>query len=121
MDVLRRTRETLSEGTFAAWAFVSSRADASFDPAAYPRQIDLIQTFDGIPVIFQSHGLTSLPSDQLLQAYAGFGRVAPRFIAFELGTMFAPFGKIYDLAVYESLLGIKERIGAKHSSLSRQL
>ena len=37
------------------------------------------------------------------------------------GTMFAPFGKIYDLATYEGLLGIKECIGAKHSSLSREL
>ena len=35
--------------------------------------------------------------------------------------MFAPFGKIYDLATYEGLLGIKECLGAKHSSLSRQL
>ena len=53
--------------------------------------------------------------------YADFGRQAPQFIAFELGTMFAPFGKIYDLATYEGLLGIKECLGAKHSSLSRQL
>ena len=65
--------------------------------------------------------MTGLPSDQLIAAYNDFGRHAPQFIAFELGTMFAPFGKIYDLATYEGLLNIPQCIGAKHSSLSRQL
>jgi len=121
LDVLRRTQSTLSGQIFTAGAFVRDRAGASFDPEAYRRQIERIQAFGGIPVIFQSFGLTNLAPDQLLAAYADFGRFAPRFIAFELGTMFAPFGKIYDLAVYEDLLGFKECIGAKHSSLSRQL
>lgn len=121
VDVLRRTRDLLLGRPFTAGAFVHDEAGASFDPEAYRRQIELIQAFGGIPVIFQSFALTSLPSDQLLQAYADFGRIAPRFIAFELGTMFASFGKIYNLATYEALLGIKECIGAKHSSLSRQL
>lgn len=120
-DVLRCTRDTLSGADFTSGAFVASQADTSFDAAAYHYQIELIQTYGGIPTIFQSFGLTSLPPDQLLAAYADFGRTAPRFIAFELGTMFAPFGKIYDLATYEGLLGITECIGAKHSSLSRQL
>ena len=120
-DVLRRMRDTLSGADFAAGAFVSSQAGASFDAQAYFRQIELIQTYGGIPAIFQSFGLTSLPSDELITAYTNFGRSAPRFIAFELGTMFAPFGKIYDLETYKGLLGIKECIGAKHSSLSRQL
>lgn len=120
-DVLRRTRETLSGAEFTAGAFVPSHTGASFEAQAYYRQIELIQAHGGIPTIFQSFGLTSLPPDQLLAAYTDFGRVAPRFIAFELGSMFAPFGRIYDLATYEGLLGIKECIGAKHSSLNRQL
>ena len=43
------------------------------------------------------------------------------FIAFELGTMFAPFGAIYDLETYRGLMEIAQCTGAKHSSLSRQL
>jgi len=35
--------------------------------------------------------------------------------------MFAPFGRIYDLDTYEALLKIPQCIGAKHSSLSREL
>jgi dihydrodipicolinate synthase/N-acetylneuraminate lyase len=120
LDVLRRTRDTLSGGPFTAGAFIPSQAGDAFAPELYDRQIEQIQSLGGIPTIFQSFGLTSLPSDQLLSAYAHMGRLAPQFIAFELGTVFAPFGKIYDLATYEQLLGIKECIGAKHSSLSRQ-
>ena len=121
VDVLRCTQDTLSGRPFTAGAFVASQPGDWFDAAAYHRQIDLIQSYGGIPTIFQSFGLTRLPPDQLLNAYADFGRVAPRFIAFELGSMFASFGRIYDLETYEGLLEIKECIGAKHSSLSRQL
>ena len=121
VDVLRRTRDTIPGQLFTAGAFVPSQAGDSFAPDAYYRQLDQIQAFGGIPTIFQSFGLTRLPKAQLIAAYAAFGRHAPQFIAFELGTMFAPFGKIYDLATYEGLLGIKECLGAKHSSLSRHL
>ena len=120
-EVLRLTRATLSDRPFTAGAFVSSRAGAVYDADAYSRQIEAIQSAGGIPVIFQSFGLTSLPPDELIAAYADLGRSASRFIAFELGTLFAPFGKIYDLATYEGLLGIPQCIGAKHSSLSREL
>ena len=34
--------------------------------------------------------------------------------------MFAPFGKIYSLPLYRELMGVKQCVGAKHSSLSRQ-
>jgi dihydrodipicolinate synthase/N-acetylneuraminate lyase len=120
-EALRLTRATLPDRPFVAGAFVPSRAGDVYDAPAYLRQIELIQSAGGIPVIFQSFGLTSLPSDELIAAYAELGRVAPCFIAFELGAMFAPFGKIYDLATYEGLLGIPQCIGAKHSSLQRQL
>ena len=120
-EVLRLTREMLSDRPFAAGAFVSSCAGDAYDAYAYARQIEQIQSAGGLPVIFQSFGLTDLPPDELIAAYTDLGRIAPRFIAFELGTMFAPFGKIYDLATYEGLLGIPQCIGAKHSSLSRQL
>ena len=121
VDVLRRTRDTIPGQLFTAGAFIPSQAGDSFAPDAYYCQLDEIQAFGGIPTIFQSFGLTRLPTAQLIAAYAAFGRHAPQFIAFELGTMFAPFGKIYDLATYEGLLGIKECLGAKHSSLSRHL
>lgn len=121
VDVLRRAQQTLSGGAFTAGAFVRDQAGASFDTEACYRQIELIQSFGGTPIIFQSFGLTSLAPDELIRAYEKIGHHAPRFIAFELGTMFAPFGKIYDLSTYAGLLNIPQCIGAKHSSLQREL
>jgi dihydrodipicolinate synthase/N-acetylneuraminate lyase len=120
-EILKLTRETVGQGAFAAGAFVGDTPGAAWDAAAYHKQIDLIQRYGGIPVIFQSYGLTQQPPDKIIAAYAELGRFCPQFIAFELGTMFAPFGKIYDLAVYQGLLSIPQCIGAKHSSLSRNL
>ncbi len=120
-EVLRLTRQTLGEGVFAAGTVVIDQPGDAFNETAYRREIEQILSFGGAPVIFQSYGLTGLPPDRLLEAYAGFGRTAERFIAFELGSMFAPFGKIYSLEVFEGLLGIPQCVAAKHSSLSRRL
>jgi hypothetical protein len=72
-----------------------------------------------VPVVFQSFGLTSLKGDELVGAYARVGVAVGPFVAFELGEMFAPFGRIYDLATYEALMRLPLCIGAKHSSLDR--
>ncbi len=121
LEVLRCTKGAIPGQPFTAGAFVPSQPGEAFDPLPYYRQIEQIQTCGGIPTIFQSFGLANLPSDQIVAAYADFGRRASQFIAFELGPMFAPFGKIYDLDTYKGILGIPQCIGAKHSSLSRQL
>ena len=42
-------------------------------------------------------------------------------MGFELGTVFAPFGRIYSLEVYRELIQIPQCMGAKHSSLDRTL
>src|SRR5262249_31207621 len=119
--VLAETRNTLGGDAFVAGAFVADRPGDALNPDAYRRAIDTIQEHGGLPIVFQSHGLISLPSDRLLDAYRAFGRDCPRYLAFELGQAFAPFGKIYDLETYAGLLDISACIGAKHSSLSRVL
>ena len=81
----------------------------------------MILQFGGTPVIFLSYGLTQQSDDAIVAAYAKLGSVAERFVGFELGTMFAPFGKIYSLEVYRGLMGVKQCLGAKHSSLRRDL
>ncbi|MGQ9908245.1 MAG: dihydrodipicolinate synthase family protein [Candidatus Flexifilum sp.] len=116
--VLDETRSVLGGGTFVAGAFVADAPGSPFDLDAYARQIDLIQTHGGTPIIFQSYGLTETDP---VQAYQQIARHADRFIGFELGTVFAPFGKIYDLQTYAALMAIPQCIGAKHSSLSRVL
>ncbi len=114
--VLRETRSILGGGAFIAGTFVADAPGAPFAADAYARQIELVQAHGGTPIIFQSYGLTE--SDPI-GAYQRIAAYAERFIGFELGTMFAPFGKIYDLDTYAALMDIPQCIGAKHSSLSR--
>lgn len=118
---LRLTQETLGSREFVAGAFVGDRPGDAWNLDAYRQQIESIQRFGGIPVIFQSHGLTGQAPGAIVDAYAELGRHAPRFIGFELGRMFAPFGRIYDLETYAGLMDVPQCIGAKHSSLNREL
>jgi len=114
------TRQALGPRPFVAGAFVDDQPGAVFDRDAYARQIEEIREVDAIPVIFPCWGLKDLAEGKIADAYAGIGRLTDRFIAFELGEMFAPFGRIYSLATYRRLMQIPQCIGAKHSSLSRQ-
>lgn len=118
--VLDRTA-ALTNGEFVAGAFVADEAGASFDPGALARAAHTIAERGGTPVVFPSHGLSALDADDWVGAHADLGAEIDAFIAFELGTMFVPYGRILDLATYELLLGVEQCIGAKHSSLSRQL
>ncbi len=120
-SVLALTRDVLGGGEFVAGAFVADEPGAAFNADAYYRQIDSIQSHGGTPIIFQSFGLTGQSSAGILRAYETIATATERFIAFELGAMFAPFGAIYDLETYAGLMGIRACVGAKHSSLSRQL
>lgn len=118
--VLDETRDLVG-GAFVAGAFVSDQPGARFDLATYARQIDSIQQRGGTPVIFQSYGLTEQSPDAIIASYEAIGQLCERFIAFELGTMFVPFGRIYDLETYQGLMSLSKCQGAKHSSLRRDL
>jgi dihydrodipicolinate synthase/N-acetylneuraminate lyase len=118
---LDATRSALGGRSFVAGAFVADVPGSAIDTESYKRAVAEITAHGGTPVIFQSYGLTGLPDAELLAAYETIGRNCDSFIAFELGTMFAAFGKIYELGTFRELLRIKKCTGAKHSSLSRTL
>lgn len=119
--VLEETQRIAAGRMFVAGAFVGDRPQASFNLDAYLSQVDSIQRHAGTPVIFQSFGLTGLPDAELIGAYQRIGAATQKFVAFELGTMFAPFGRIYSLDLYRQLIQIPQCMGAKHSSLDRLL
>jgi len=121
IQALDITQQEAAGRDYVAGAFVGGGEGSAFDRDGYARQMEFITARGGIPVIFQSHGLTGQSDEAIVASYAELGRHADRFIGFELGQMFAPFGKIYSLDVYRGLLGIPQCIGAKHSSLSRDL
>lgn len=119
--VLTETQSLADGRMFVAGAFVGDQPGAAFDRDKYLQQIDSIQRHAGTPVLFQSFGLTSQGDAELIEAYKQMAAHTERFIGFELGTMFAPFGKIYPLDVYREWMRIPQCMGAKHSSLDRQL
>ena len=121
LAVLEATRSALGGKPFVAGAFVPDRPGMAFDRDGYARAIEPIVQRGGVPVIVQSYGLTQQPGPDIVASYESLGRVCDRFIGFELGTMFAPFGAIYDLETYRGLMGVAACVGAKHSSLRRDL
>lgn len=119
-QVLDRTAE-LTGGRFVAGAFVADSPGDRHDDAALLSAAQAISSRGGIPVVFPSHGLGALSEEEWIDAHARVGGEVGQFVGFELGTMFVPYGRIVSLDAYEQLMGIPECIGAKHSSLSRQL
>jgi dihydrodipicolinate synthase/N-acetylneuraminate lyase len=118
-EVLDRTRAVT--GGFVAGAYVADRPGDAFDLDGYLTACEAIAVRGGTPVIFPSHGLNSLDDPGWVDALVAIGDRVDRFIGFELGSMFVPYGRIPSLAAYEAMMGISSCIGAKHSSLSRRL
>lgn len=121
IDVLSKARDLAAGRPFVAGAFVGDKPGSAFRLDEYRTECDLIAKFGGIPVLFQSFGLTTGTDQEILERYRQIAQTTDQFIGFELGTMFASFGKIYSLDLYRQLLDIPQCIGAKHSSLSREL
>ena len=116
----QRVLDAAGGADFIAGVFVDDTPNDRFDRDAYLRGADAVVAAGGVPILFQSYGLTSLRDNELTAAYQSIGDAIGTFYAFELGDAFADFGRIYSLAEYESLLEVPQCIGAKHSSLQRQ-
>ncbi|QDT69001.1 hypothetical protein MalM25_19270 [Planctomycetes bacterium MalM25] len=118
--VLRVTQQIVSGGSFVAGTFVLDGPDDPFALDAYASLIDEIVSTGGTPVICQSYGLAHRGDEEVIASYAQIATRCDRFIAFELGECFAPFGRIYSLETYRELMAIPQCVGAKHSSLHRE-
>ncbi len=120
-QALQITRDTLGSGEFVAGACVVDAKGDVFDEAAYGRQFEMIAAAGGLPVIFPSWGLTTGSDTDFLDRYRRLASRVDQFIGFELSTAFVPSGRVLAIDAYEQLIQIPNCIGAKHSSLSRQL
>lgn len=118
-QVLAATREAMGDAPFIAGAFIEGQdGDAT---TLYCRAVEEIRSFGGTPIIFQSTALKALDDAGKLHCYRKIGEVCDRFLGFELGEMFAPFGEIYEIDFFREWMQIPQMSGAKHSSLSREL
>ncbi len=120
LQVLDTAKSVVGED-FVAGAHVADAPGDALQRDAYKKAMEAIEARGGTPVVFPSHGLTSLDGADWAGAHAELGRTSDRFIGFELGPMFVPYGRIYDLDAYAALMDVPQCIGAKHSSLSREL
>lgn len=121
LEVLRRAQSLCPDGAgFVAGAFVPDSAGDPYDQAAMLRAATEVAAFGGTPVVFPSHGLNAQDDAGWVASMQVIGAEVDRFIGFELGPMFVPYGRIVSLDAYAELLRIPSCVGAKHSSLSRQ-
>jgi 4-hydroxy-tetrahydrodipicolinate synthase len=118
-NVLQWTRQALGDGVpFVAGAYIENCAGDDV-VALYRREIETIVQFNGTPILFQTARLHGRSSERIAQVYRETVRGYINVLAFELGTMFAPAGEIYDLETIRRIMEIPEIRGMKHSSLNR--
>lgn len=117
--VLDLTRQLAHGRRFVAGAFIQDEAG---EPSIlYPQAAATIQAAGGVPILFPCSSLKNVDRDSLVAVFREVGRAVPEFLGFELGEMFVPFGRIWDTDTFRALLEIPQMVGAKHSSLSREL
>lgn len=117
-QVLRWTREALGPGAgFIAGAYIEGREGDVV--SLYRREMDRIVEHGGTPILFQTARLHGRSGIEKVETYGAVCKGYPHVIGFELGSMFAPNGEIFDDDTFRRLLDIPELKGAKHSSLDR--
>jgi dihydrodipicolinate synthase/N-acetylneuraminate lyase len=118
LDVLQWTREVLGEGVpFVAGAYIENQTGDIV--TLYRQQIATIVRAGGVPILFQTARLHGASAKEKAAAYQAVCQGYPDVLAFELGTMFAPNGEIFDAETFRRLMDIPEIKGMKHSSLDR--
>jgi len=118
LDVLQWTREVLGEGVpFVAGAYIENQTGDVV--TLYRQQIAPIVRAGGVPILFQTARLHGASAKEKAAAYQAVCQGYPDVLAFELGTMFAPNGEIFDAETFRRLMDIPEIKGMKHSSLDR--
>lgn len=119
LEILRLVSSLASGRAFVAGAFIEDLLGDMI--SNYQAQVTEIRSLGGTPIVFQCTQLIQQSEDQIVKTYAQIGATVDRFLGFELGKMFAPFGSIYSIDTFRKLMEIPSLAGLKHSSLSRQL
>jgi len=119
-DVLGWTREALHKNVaFVAGTYIEGQDGDVV--ALYRREMDRIVAHGGVPILFQTRRLHGKSAQEKAAVYRAVCQGFPQVLAFELGTMFAPNGEIFEEDTVRRLMDIPELKGMKHSSLDRTI
>lgn len=115
--VLAETRDLAAGRRFVASAYIEGEEG----PLAglYRDAIAEARASGATPILFQCSALGLLAEPDVLAVYRDVAAEGGPLLAFELGRMFAPFGRIYSADFFARLLELDAFVGAKHSSLDR--
>jgi dihydrodipicolinate synthase/N-acetylneuraminate lyase len=118
-SVLEIAARALGGSRFVAGAYVED----STGPLAprYGAACEAIWSRGGTPILFPSTDLGALDGTAVVSLFREVALGTPGLLAFELGEMFAAFGRIFDLHTIAGLMETEGVKGLKHSSLSRRL
>ena len=118
LQVLQWTREALPRNTkFVAGAYIEGLEGDVV--SLYRRKLEQIVDHGGTPIIFQTARLHDKPAREKIRCYTEICRGFDEVLGFELASVFAPNGEIFDDDTMRGLMEIPELIGLKHSSLDR--
>ena len=116
--VLQWTREALPRNTkFVAGAYIEGLEGDVV--SLYRRKIEQIVEHGGTPIIFQTARLHDQTAREKIRCYTEICRGFDEVLGFELSSVFAPNGEIFDDETIRGLMQIPELVGLKHSSLDR--
>jgi 4-hydroxy-tetrahydrodipicolinate synthase len=119
-EVLAWAQEALGKDTvFVAGAYIEGQDGNVVQ--LYRREMDRIVAHGGIPILFQTARLHGKSPQEKAATYQAVCEGYSHVLAFELGTVFAPNGEIFDEETVRRLLDIPELKGMKHSSLDRTI
>jgi len=119
LRVLAWTAAVVGEGGGGDWfAGAAPLPGSEARYIGYIEECETIARHGGIPVIFPSAYTAGLNDPGLIRFFQEIA-TAGRFLAFELGSMFNPHGRMFSAAVLRALLAMPQCLGLKHSSLNR--
>lgn len=118
-EVLSWAREALGKEAFVAGAYIEGQDGDVVQ--LYRREMDRIVAHGAIPILFQTARLHGKSAQEKAAIYQTVCKGYAHVLAFELGTMFAPNGEIFDEETVRRLMDIPELKGMKHSSLDRTI
>jgi len=120
LRVLDWTAEVAGQAGQGDW-FAGARPAPIGEPSdiGYIRESETIVRHGGIPIIFPSAYTARLDDPALIGFFQKIASAAGRFLAFELGPMFNPHGRMFSTRVLGAVLAMPGCLGLKHSSLNR--